>query len=177
MVRGLENVEKETEKKPLRVSVDGNGNVNKKEFYDAAIEKIKNSPLNRFVPHDKDKYQVDGSPESWANFAMRLVAVESNFNSYVTNPSDPGGSYGLFQWGYHYGINSTNWKNPLAQLDAFIEYAKTWTVEGGGYIFPPSGVEAKRAGSYGGFAAVFSTVRNDKVNGEYAKKIANSITE
>lgn len=158
-----------------KVTIDKKGYVDKKEFYQFAVEKFRNSPLNGFTPHDGVKYKIDGSPESWAHFALRVATVESGFNVNTTNPSDPGGSYGLFQWGIHYGITRNNWRDPEAQLDAFINYAKIWTVQGGGFINPPSGVSAKRSGKWGGFAAVFSTIRDDKANSKYAYDTVNAI--
>lgn len=172
MVRGLENTEQS-----INVTIDENGFANKKEFYHLTVQKFKNSILDGFIPKDSKKYEIDGSPESWAEFALRIVCVESDFNVNCTNPDDPGGSYGLFQWGFHYGITKDNWKDPNAQLDAFINYAKQWVIDGGEYINPPRNVDTKKSGKYGGFAAVFSTIRNDKVNDKSTFRIIDRITE
>lgn len=167
-MRGLEN----EQPKQLTVTVNKNGYVDKSEFYSVTLEKIKNSPLNGFLPHDGEDYDINGSAESWTNFAMRLVSVESDFKTTDKLLSDPGGSYGLFQFGFHYGITQDNWKDPIAQIDAFINYTKQWVIDGGGYINPSHNVQAKRYAGFGGFAAAFSTVRNDKINSSEAIKVA-----
>lgn len=160
-----------------KVSVDNKGYVNKNEYYRKAVEKISSSPLNGFIPQDGKKYGIDGTPQSWAKYAMRLTSVESGFKVNTTNMADPGGSLGLLQWGEHYGITKDNWQDPEAQLDAFVTYSKTWVVDGGGYIQPPPNVQAKRYKGFGGFDAAFSTSRNNKVNSSEAWNLANTIAE
>ena len=159
------------------IPIDRKGNVDKQAYYNAAVKKFASSPLNGFVPADGEKYGIDGTPESWAKFAMRVTKVESGFNVNTTNMNDPGGSFGLMQWGMHYGINKKNWQDPNAQLDAFVTYSKKWVVDGGGYIKPPEGVQAKRYKGHGGFSAAFSTIRNDKVQSKSAQSIANQLAE
>ncbi len=147
------------------IRVDSKGNVDKQQYYNAAVKRFASSPLNGFVPEDGYKYGITkGSPEEWANLAMRLTKVESNFNVNVTNMADPGGSRGLMQWGNHHGINNSNWRDPNAQLDALVSAADMWVVKGGGYINPPKGIKAKRYHGWGGLSSMFSTVRNNKVN-------------
>lgn len=158
-----------------KVSVDSKGNMNKNEFFAAAVKTFEKSSLNGFVPADGEKYGIDGTPKSWARFAMSVANPESGFNVATTNMNDPGGSLGVFQWGMHYGINSKNWKDPQAQLDAFATYSDQWVVNGGGYIKPPSGVKAKRYAGHGGFGAAFSTVRNDTVLRKEHQAIANKL--
>ena len=160
-----------------KVPVDAEGNVDRTAFYNQAVRTFSESPMNGFIPKDGEKYGIDGSPQSWANFAMRTAKVESGFNVNETNKADEGGSFGLFQWGHHYGINEDNWRDPQAQLDAFKEYAKTWVIDGGGYILPPPGTDAKRYAGFGGFGAAFSTARNDKINSQDAWNEANKISE
>jgi len=158
------------------VRVDAKGNVNRQDYYKAAVKRFANSPLNGFVPEDGYRYGIkSGAPEEWANLAMRMTKVESNFNVNVTNMSDPGGSRGLLQWGNRYGINNQTWRDPNKQLDAFVGAADKWIVKGGGYINPPKGVKAKRYQGWGGFGAMFSTIRNDKANRENVVETANRI--
>ena len=151
-------------------SIDSSGYVNKEDFYKQAVTTFRNSPLNGFVPKDGDKYGIKkGTPEEWANLAMRTAKVESSFRTTTTNLKDEGGSFGLFQFGFHYGINKDNWKDPQAQLNAFVTYSKQWVVNGGGYIMPPSNIEGvRRYFGYGGFGAAFSTFRDNKVNSNSA---------
>lgn len=158
-------------------AVDAKGFVNKEDFYKQAVTTFRNSPLNGFVPKDGEKYGIKkGTPEEWANLAMRTAKVESSFKTTTTNPNDPGGSFGLFQFGYHYGINKNNWQDPQAQLDAFVDYSKRWVVNGGGYILPPRDVkDVRRYAGHGGFGAAFSTFRDDKVNSQAAWAEASGI--
>lgn len=160
-----------------KIRVDQKGNANKQDFYDAAVTRFANSPLNGFVPADGKKYGIDGSPQSWAKFAVRVANQESSFNVNTTNLNDPGGSYGIFQFGNHYGINQKNKDDPHAQLEAFVNYADQWVVNGGGHIQPPQGVEAKRYRGHGGFAAAFGSVRRDEQERERHHKLANELAK
>jgi hypothetical protein len=157
--------------------IDQRGYVNKEDLYKQAVSTFRSSPLNGFVPKDGDRYGIrKGTPEEWANLAMRTVEVESSFRVTTTNPKDEGGSFGLFQWGYHYGINKDNWKDPQAQLDAFVKYSNQWVINGGGYILPPADVKGvRRYDGHGGFGAAFSTFRDDKVNSKAAWTTSKSI--
>lgn len=156
-------------------SVNEKGFVNRQEFYNEAVKKFTASPLNGFVPKDGEKYKIDGTPESWARFSMRVASQESSFNTTSVNPKDPGGSFGLFQFGNHYGINQKNWKDPSAQLDAFVDYSNRWVVGDSGYIQPPAGVKAKRYNGHGGFGAAFGSVRRSEEDQPRHHDVANQL--
>jgi hypothetical protein len=161
---------------PGQIPVDPKtGRVDKQAYYNAAVQKIANSKLNGFVPKDGAKYGIDGSPESWAKYMTRMTSQESSFNTRTTNSGDPGGSLGLLQFGQHYGITRENWQDPSAQIDAFVNYSDQWVVNGGGYILPPAGVEAKRYKGHGGMGAIFSTARHGTTEKPEHIAIANQL--
>ena len=161
------------------IKVNEKGVVDKTQYYNAAVRRIANSELNGFVPKDGHLYGITtGAPEEWANLIMRTTYVESSFNTGTTNSKDEGGSFGLMQWGFHYGITKKNWRDPNAQLDAFVTATKQWVVNGGEYLNPPKSVKgAKRYHGFGGLASMFSTFRNNKVNNPTAVKVANQIAK
>lgn len=80
-----------------KISTDSKGKVNKDELNSFLEEEIKNSKLIGKTPEGSEKYGIDGSAKSWANYFTNMAEYESGFNNNSTNTSDPGGSYGLFQ--------------------------------------------------------------------------------
>lgn len=175
--RRQKSQQKRTDYKKIseKISVDKKGYVNKQQLFNAAVKKFSKSPLNGYVPKDGEKYGIDGTPESWAKFSMRIISSESGFRTGTTMPSDPGGSYGLFQFGFHYGINRQNWRDPNAQLDAFVTYTNDWVIKDSGYILPPKGEAKRKWAGYGGFGAHFSTTRNGTHEKRYHQNIADKL--
>lgn len=156
---------------------DAKGNLNRQDFYNYTLQQFANSPLNGFVPKDGKQFGIDGTPESWARFAMRIASQESSFNVNTTNMSDPGGSLGIYQFGQHYGINAENWKDPKAQTKAFITYAQRWVVDGGGYISPDQSIKGvKRYNGRGGFDAAFASVGKRHIDHPRHFKIAEQLS-
>lgn len=75
------------------------GRVNPDTLRDYLVELISATRLNGLKPEDGDKYGVDGSPQSWADYMVALAKVESSYK--VKDKGDvglfPGDSNGLFQ--------------------------------------------------------------------------------
>jgi hypothetical protein len=53
------------------------------------------------VPPDAARFGiVKGTPEEWARWGLSVAHAESSFNPRSTNLSDPGGSFGVFQYSH-----------------------------------------------------------------------------
>jgi hypothetical protein len=53
------------------------------------------------VPPDGARFGItQGTPEEWARFGVSVAHAESGFNPRDTNLSDPGGSFGVFQYSH-----------------------------------------------------------------------------
>lgn len=81
------------------ITPTSSGKVNPNELNTYIKDWVSRSSLNGFVPADGDKYGLDGSPQSWANFFTKLAKKESSFD--INRVGDvgkyEGGSRGLFQ--------------------------------------------------------------------------------
>lgn len=82
------------------IDVDKQGQVDLKQYKTLLTKEIKEKGLDKLSPADAQKYGIDGSAESWANFLMGLTKRESSFKP--ETHGDKGyfgghGSRGLFQ--------------------------------------------------------------------------------
>lgn len=78
---------------------DSKGYVNPDHLREFLINDIKSSSLVGNKPADADRYNIDGSAESWANFMVTLCQKESSFRTGTKGDIGRfnGGSNGLFQ--------------------------------------------------------------------------------
>lgn len=99
------------------ISVDTKGNVDPEEVRSYFIGAIRNSQLNGKIPSDASDFNIDGSPESWANFFVTLGYKESSFKTGTVGDQGradiPSGSHGLYQLSPEDGLN-TNY-NPSGE--------------------------------------------------------------
>jgi hypothetical protein len=70
-------------------------------IYSKLLEAYKGSSLIGVVPPDGARFGITtGSAEQWARFATAVAAAESGFNPRSQNLTDPGGSFGIFQYAH-----------------------------------------------------------------------------
>jgi hypothetical protein len=69
--------------------------------YDKLLTAYKGSGLVGTVPPDGARFGITtGSAEEWARFGTAVASAESGFNPRSTNLTDPGGSFGVFQYAH-----------------------------------------------------------------------------
>lgn len=103
-----------------KLTVGPDGRVTKDALKAFLVNLIKTTSLNGFTPKDGDKYKVDGSAESWANYFVWLCGKESDYKTKDVGDVGlfEGNSNGLFQLSpddvknYHF----SDTKSTLAQL-------------------------------------------------------------
>jgi hypothetical protein len=106
------------------VSADDEGRVDPEEVRSYFIGAIRNSQLNGKIPSDAAQFNIDGSPESWANFFVTLGYKESSFKTGTVGDQGradiPSGSHGLYQLspedGQNKGYNPSGEAYTLEQL-------------------------------------------------------------
>jgi hypothetical protein len=90
------------------------------ELYQKLLTGFRNSKLNGVVPPDGAQFGIKtGSPEEWARFGTSVAHAESGFNPRTANTSDPGGSFGVFQYA-HGQVPGGNAYDVDASVNAFV---------------------------------------------------------
>lgn len=131
---------------------DASGKVNPTALYNGLRDKVANSKLNGFVPPDGAAFGITkGTPEEWARFMLANAKQESGLDTNSTNLSDPGGSFGLFQFNQsQFGLNG-NAYDPNASADAMVKATEH-------YAMNPQG--NKYGTGIGALGATFSSIRD-----------------
>lgn len=81
------------------------------------------------VPPDAAQFGITkGTPEEWARFGVSVAHAESGFNPKSTNLSDPGGSFGVFQ--YAHGQAYGNAYDVDKSVAAFVRDANSAAASG-----------------------------------------------
>lgn len=95
--------------------------------------KFADSGLVGYVPPDGARWGIKtGSAEEWASFGLAVAKQESDLNPRSVNLADPGGSYGLFQ----FGTGQTQFTggrdqfNPQNSADAFVRSVEHYVSNG-----------------------------------------------
>lgn len=114
------------------LAFDDRGRVDPNSLHQVLVNRFKASPLNGHVPPDGASWGITtGSPEEWARYGVALAKQESDFNPKSTNLSDPGGSYGLYQFNQkQFGLNG-NAYDPAASTEAFVRSVEHYVPQGG----------------------------------------------
>ena len=90
------------------------------EVYQKLLSAYKASGLVGTVPPDGAKFGIKtGSAEEWARFGTAVANAESGFNPKTKNLSDPGGSFGIFQYA-HGQVPGGNAYDVNASVAAFV---------------------------------------------------------
>jgi hypothetical protein len=124
------------------------------------------------VPPDGARFGITkGTPEEWARFGVSVAKAESSFNPATKNLSDPGGSFGVFQYA-HGQVPGGNAYDVDASVKAFVRDA-------GGAAVHPGGIGGGRRGD-SILSRRFSTIgRNPGASRQYlgmAGTIASSVS-
>lgn len=115
------------------------------------------------VPADGARFGITtGSKEEWARFATAVAKEESSFNPGTKNFSDPGGSFGVFQYA-HGQVPGGNAFDTDASVKAFVRDAESSVNKPGGglpagYNIPGVGQAAGGSIRTGILGARFSTI-------------------
>jgi hypothetical protein len=131
--------------------------------YQRLLAAFRNSNLIGVVPRDGARFGIrTGSAEEWARFGTAVASAESGFNPNEKNLSDPGGSFGIFQYA-HSQVPGRNAYDVDASVKAFVRdaesSAKSGSLGGGilGRRFSTIGSHpertASRLGEAGGIAS------------------------
>jgi len=154
-------------------------------IYNTLREKIAVSSLNGYIPADGEKYGINGTPESWANFLTNLAYIESGFKTTAVGDVGRfvGGSNGLFQLSpndaLNYKIQSTPFtiaqlQDPNFNMDVTVKIVTDLTKKSGviglggqgmaRYWGPiQRGWTPSRDAIYGGFSPAASKIASDKI--------------
>lgn len=149
------------------ITADEKGRVNPQQYYDAMVEKFRNSKLNGFVPKDGEKWGIKtGSPEEWARFATMLTKGESGTSdgkAFSIHAKGPNGepSFGISQMKPgEYGLKSMeDVLDPEKASSAMIKQFEKFIIPSG-HI----GGRGSGPGTYDGWrgaAAYFGPIRTD----------------
>jgi len=109
------------------------------------------------VPPDAAQFGITkGTPEEWARFGVSVAHAESGFNPKSTNLTDPGGSFGVFQ--YAHGQAYGNAYDVDKSVAAFVRDANSAAASGNmhtsilGRRFSTIGSHPERGAAYLGGA-------------------------
>jgi hypothetical protein len=95
------------------------------EFYQKTLTAFQNSSVIGTVPIDGPRFGITtGSAEEWARFATSVAKEESSFNPNTKNLSDPGGSFGVFQYA-HGQVPGGNAFDVDSSIKAFVRDAES----------------------------------------------------
>ena len=116
---------------------DKKGSVSPGDVYNATLNYIKNNSKSIYnskdIPRNGQRYRLNGTPESWANFWTAAASYENEFSNtkrskYST--TDAGGSYGILQVG---PAQINEWANVNNNQDLARSYGldpnKKYTIE------------------------------------------------
>ena len=70
------------------------------DLYQKLLAAFRGSPPHGVPPDGAQFGIVSGAPEEWACFGVSVAHAESGFDSRSENLSDPGGSFGIFQYSH-----------------------------------------------------------------------------
>jgi hypothetical protein len=126
------------------------GKVTPESLFGHLVEGFRNSKLAGVVPKDGARFGITtGSPEEWARFGLAVAKQESGLNPRSQNLTDPGGSFGLFQFNQsQFGLHG-NAFDPTASADAFVRSAEKLASGPGGI----------GAGTKGGMGSIFGSIQ------------------
>lgn len=101
------------------------GGTNGESTYRKLLTAFRKSSAIGTVPSDGERFGITtGSAEEWARFGTAVAKAESGFNPRVKNLSDPGGSFGIFQYA-HNQVPGGNAYNVDASIKAFVRDAES----------------------------------------------------
>ena len=90
------------------------------QIYLKLLTKFRQSSIVGVVPSDGAQFGIaTGTAEQWAIFGTAVADAESSFDSRTRNTSDPGGSYGIFQYA-HSQVPGGNAYDVDASCSAFV---------------------------------------------------------
>jgi hypothetical protein len=79
----------------------GSESASKSSIYQKLLTAYSSSGLVNVIPNDGAKFGITtGSAEEWARFGTAVAEAESGFDPRSQNLSDPGGSFGVFQYAH-----------------------------------------------------------------------------
>jgi hypothetical protein len=116
---------------------DKEGLVGPGDVYNATLNYIKNNPKSIYnskdIPRNGQRYGLNGTPESWANFWTAAASYENEFSNTKRSENstkDDGGSYGILQVG---PAQINDWANVNNNQDLARSYGldpnKKYTIE------------------------------------------------
>jgi len=127
---------------PIKISKDGN--IDPPSFYRSAVNQIRGSKLDGFIPKDGAKFGiVKGTPEEWARLYTMLTQQESGLRQAKVNSDgslqrfdstlSTEKSYGPGQFNIgEYGLNTWNdVNNPEKVISAYISQAEKYALKSG----------------------------------------------
>jgi|SRR5215831_15336797 len=104
------------------------------DLYNYLRGQFADSGLVGYVPPDGASFGItNGSADEWARFGLAVAKQESDLNSRSYNPSDPGGSLGLFQFGQGQTqfTQGQNQFDPENSANAFVRSVQHYVGNGG----------------------------------------------
>jgi hypothetical protein len=122
-------------------------------IYQKLLEQYKNSNLVGTIPPDGARFGFKtGSAEEWARFGTAVASAESSFNPKTKNLSDPGGSFGVFQYA-HGQVPGGNAYDVDASVKAFVRDSESSIQSGRGLRGGILGARFSTIGSHPGRTA------------------------
>jgi hypothetical protein len=104
----------------VKTGADFGGSAAGRAIYQKLLAKFQNSKVVGVVPPDGAKFGITtGSAEEWARFGTSVAKAESDFKPSTKNLSDPGGSFGIFQYA-HNQVPGGNAYDIDASVSAFV---------------------------------------------------------
>jgi hypothetical protein len=111
--------------------VSGKGMSRGSALYEKLLAAYKHSNLVGKVPPDGARFGIKtGSAEEWAKFGTAVAGAESDYNPKTKNLSDPGGSFGVFQYA-HGQVPGGNAYDVDASVRAFVRDSEQAVSSGG----------------------------------------------
>jgi uncharacterized protein (TIGR02594 family) len=99
------------------------------DLYRKLLTGFQHSSVAGVVPPGGEQFGIrTGSPEEWARFALSVAHAESGFKPGTKNLTDPGGSFGIFQYA-HSQVPGGNAYDVDASVKAFIRDAEKSAVD------------------------------------------------
>jgi hypothetical protein len=124
-------------------------------LYNKLLTAFRNSNLKGVVPPGGEQFGIKtGSPEEWAKFGVSVAHSESGFDPKVKNLSDPGGSFGVFQYA-HNQVPGGNAYDVDASVKAFVRDSEKSAVDPKGLRGGILGRRFSTIGKHPGAGAAF----------------------
>lgn len=172
-------------KEPTKIKIRGR-KIDEQSFFDRAVQKIRNSKLNGFVPKDGARFGITtGSPQEWARLYTMLLKQESGGRIAQVGPdgrlikfrTTPAGekSYGPLQFNIgEYGLKSwSDVNNPDRNIDALIKVGERWTLKSG--VISGRGRGQGYYSGWGGYSAYFGSLRRPNETLQHSKWFQRNI--